>query len=89
MRKKLLALAAAYRARDFWVSIGDARCQGICYAIRFQLYGFDTPEQGVIRGAISTTIAAPGSLAGYKWPMDDFDSRADWLETLAREVADA
>ena len=89
MREKLLALAAAYRARDYWVSIGDVECFGICYAIRFQLYGFDFHEQGVIRGAVARTPAAPGSLSGYKWPMEDFNSRANWLEALAKEIPDA
>ena len=89
MREKLLALAAAYRARDYWVSSMYARCQGICYAIRNQLYGFDLHEQDWIRKHIKALPAAPGSLAGYKWPIDDFESRASWLETLAKEIPDA
>ena len=88
MSEKLLTLAAAYRNRDFWVSIGDG-CFGICYAIRKQMYGFNFHEQGVIRGLIKQLPVAPGSLAGYKWPMDDWDSRAVWLESLAKETADA
>lgn len=85
MREKLLALAAAYRARAPEVTfMGSSR--GICLAIWFGPVYFIPEECDVVSRRI---MELPTVSGGGKWPMADFDSRASWLETLAEEVADA
>ena len=84
MREKLLRLAEAYRSRSerlWWDSHIPHECHGICKAVAIPDFEFTREEVTQVRVALG---ALPNwNVIGFKWPYDDWDSRAAWLETFA------